>query len=211
VEAISRKDKGPASELHWTATALRTLPCREQGVGHLGNGGNALTGDRFFFEIAIYRVSHEAFNQKYQRDLERYWNSFSQRGGLPRSEVSEEFRMTTDQHFWEIYGGPWRFNQAVGWLRLFTRGSQVRGELWMAAAKRLNRRALREFRLLGKALEIQCWPEQSSSEIQSEITAELVRLGKEFRDGRLILDLECFNTIAAHIDWRLLLGFKPTQ
>lgn len=165
--------------------------------------------DRFFFEIPIYRISHEAFDQKYRLDLERYWNSFNQASGLSRSEVSEEFRMSTEQHFWEIYGGPWRFNQAVGWLRLFARGSQVRGELWMSAAKHLNRRALREFRLLGKVFELQCWPEQESNEIHSEITAELAKFGKEFRGGKLILDFECFDTMAAYVDWRRLLGFKP--
>lgn len=175
-------------------------------------GVTRLLGDRYFLEIAIYRVSHGAFNRKYQLDLDRYWDSFRQTSGLSRSEVSEQFRVSSEQHFWETYGCPWRFNQAVGWLRLFIRGSQVRGELWMSAAKRLNRRAIREFRFLGKEFEIQCWPNQSSSEIRSEIETELARFGREFRGGRLILDLECFNTTAEHMDLRQLLGFEaPTR
>ena len=77
--------------------------------------------------------------------------------------------MSTEQHFWERYGCPWRFNQVVGWLRLVTRGHEVCGELWPADAKRFSRCVLWRFPLLGKAFEIHFWPEQLPAEIVGEL------------------------------------------
>ncbi len=163
--------------------------------------------ERYFFEIAIYRISHDWFNEGYERDLRRHWEQFIRLSGRTREQVSKELRLNVEQHFWETYGGPWQFNQAVGWLRLFVLGSQIRADLWMSAAKRLQRTARHQVRLLGKAFEIHCWPEQSSTEIRTEVEEELLRFQREFRKGRLVLDLECFRIAAPCMDWRRLIGF----
>lgn len=116
--------------------------------------------------------------------------------------------MTTEQNFWENYGGPWRFNQAAGWLRLLTRGPEICGELWLSAAKRFSRRGHRRFRLLGKEFEIHFWSEQSPAEIVSGLREQIEKLARELHRGRLVLDLECFDTMATHVDWRRLLGLE---
>jgi hypothetical protein len=104
-------------------------------------GQHPLVHERYFFEIAIYRISHNRFNEGCERDLRRRWEQFTRLSGRTREQVSEELRLNVAQHFWETYGGPWQFNQAVAWLRLFVLGSQIQADLWMSPAKRLQRTA----------------------------------------------------------------------
>ena len=87
--------------------------CSPRALGR-GDMGETLVGDRYFFEIAIYRISYDKFTRQYDRDLARHWECFTRASGRTRTEVSGERRMNVDQHFWATYGGPWRFNQAVG-------------------------------------------------------------------------------------------------
>jgi len=160
-----------------------------------------LRPERYFFEIPIYRVSEERFNEGYDRDLLRWLDSIP---GLDVHQISEDLRTRMEQHFWETYGGPWRFNQAVGWLRLYVLGSQIRGEIWMSAAKRLQRKGSRRFRHEGKAFEMHCGHTESSRDICSELADELHRFQREHRSGRLHLDLECFEMLSPFIDWHQL-------
>jgi len=156
--------------------------------------------EKYFFEIPIYRVTQKRFNDDYERDLARWFRSGPDPASLP-----EHLRMSLEQHFWDTYGGPWRFNQVVGWLRLYVLGHQIRGELWMSASKRFTRNGRRRFRHVGKAFEMHCGKRQSPDEIRSEIQDELLRFRREHR--RLHLDLECFDRLAPTVDWnRLVFG-----
>lgn len=157
--------------------------------------------ERYFFEVPIYRVSEDAFGRQYDRDLEAFFGSMT----MPRDYVmSRDLRLAMERHFWETYGMPWRFNQAVGWVRLYLLGSQVRGELWRAQGRRLQRRGRRNFRHLGKAFELWCRPQMTNDEIRRAIEDELLAVGRGLRRGH-ILDLECFRTLAAHIDWHSMI------
>lgn len=92
----------------------------------------------YFMEVPIYRVSEKRFYRDYQRDLEAHLESLWPPNTPP--EILAELRPLAEVHFWKRYGGPWQFNQAVGWIRLYLLGNQFRGELWFISAKSLVRR-----------------------------------------------------------------------
>ncbi|MFQ5676616.1 MAG: hypothetical protein ACE5G1_12015 [bacterium] len=121
---------------------------------------------------------------------------------MPRDIV-----MNVEGYFWETYGGPWRFNQTVGWLRMSFAGSQIRADLWFTRAKKLLRRPRhRQFSLIGKVFELHCWPDQSSKQIYESVLNELKQFQKKFRGGRLVLDLECFSNLGPHVNWCTLIA-----
>jgi hypothetical protein len=64
-------------------------------------GQHPLVHERYFFEIAIYRISHNRFNEGYERDLRRRWEQFTGLSGRTREQVSEELQLNVAQHFWE--------------------------------------------------------------------------------------------------------------
>lgn len=163
--------------------------------------------DKFFFEIPIYRCSQEKFHNDYDRDLNNHLDTIWPNG--ERYSLSRHTVEFAKQHFWERYGAPWNFNQAVGWLRLFVTGSQIRADLWFTNAKKLLRWPKhRQISLIGKGFELTFWPEDSTPQIYETVLNELVEFEKHFRGGRLKLDLECFKNIGTHINWRALIGLN---
>ena len=157
----------------------------------------------YFMEVPIYRVSEKRFYRDYQRDLEAHLESLWPPNTPP--EILAELRPLAEVHFWKRYGGPWQFNQAVGWIRLYLLGNQFRGELWFISAKSLVRRpAHKRLEQSGKAFEYHPGPDDQSATIASTIRERLVEAVNEYRRGKLKLDLECFDNLAAYIDWRAL-------
>ncbi len=160
--------------------------------------------DLYFFEIPIYRMSEKSFNDKYDRDLERHWQCLEDASGVPCDKMSDRLRMLSENHFWETYGTPWRFNQIVGWIRLYVLGSQIRGETWMCRAKRYTRNGRRRYRFFGKAFEMSCSKDMTSAELGAEVEDRLRSCVKNFRSGKMHVDLECFMTASQFLNWRSL-------
>lgn len=165
-------------------------------------------GSRHFFELPIYRCSEDDFNRQYKKDLNERLQPLAESISAP-PEDSAVLR-NAEQNFWENYGGPWRYNQLVGWLQLYVGSDQIRGELWEVNAKRVERRMRhKQMRPTGKAFEIYCFPEDTSADILERVRGELAQFQKRFRGGRFTLDTECFDNTARALDWRALV--KPSS
>jgi len=128
--------------------------------------------------------------------------------GFTRAQLSKNIRIQVEQHFWETYGGPWHYNQVIGWIRLYVLGSQLRGDLWRMTGKRFNRKSRNQIRLLGKVFKINFTRDESSEQIRVKIEQELERLKNKWCKKKRFLDLQCFQTLASCIDWRKLLDMR---
>ena len=159
----------------------------------------------YVFEIPVYRCSRDKHAMEMERNRERIAERLRRYGGngLPSGFFEECVQRF---HAREWY--PWKFNEIVGWIRLYVLGRQIRGETWFIRAKRI-RRDLKRKRIfyVGKAFEVDISPSDTSQEIFEAILAELKKLSAEklFR-GRFI-DLETFVNVGPYINWVELLGF----
>jgi hypothetical protein len=125
--------------------------------------------------------------------------------GVKRGEA-RDWEIGAEDRFWTAYGMPWRFNQAVGWLRLYRLGFQLRADLWLLHGKRfLRRKAHKQFRLFDKAFEAWIDANMTEAEILAAITDELTDFQREWRHRKLVLDLEAFHQIAPCVRWRQLM------
>lgn len=166
---------------------------------------------RYFFEIPIYRISQERFNQKYDNDLQRYWEQFKELSGHAHNDIPKTTRLNSEQSFWETYCGPWRYNQVFGWMRLYILGSQVRGDLWRMVGKRFHRKTRNQIRPLGKAFEIDFFSDESSEQILAKVEQKLEQFQKKWRKKKRVLDLECFRTLSSCINWRKLVDMEDKE
>lgn len=161
-----------------------------------------MTSARFFFEVPLYWCDQGKFETKYTQDLEVHMGTFA--GGadtkgehLPRSAIAG-----IKERFGKGYVAPWRYNQVVGWIRLFVTGPQIRGDLWLCSNQRYSRRMNRKhITLTGKAFELHCWPHQSSQEIAHLVRTEIVSSVRRTRNGQLTPDLECFDNMSSSLNW----------
>lgn len=165
--------------------------------------------ERYFFEIGVYSRTSDKFFAERDEGLQRHlqWMTH-QSGGRTREQAPESFAFS-EAYFLKKYGG-WRYTQAIGWIRLYVLGRQIRGDIWFVDAKRINREMNKKsFQYYGKAFELSFFPGQdSSADIYSQICRALEELGNEKPFKGRYLDLETLQNVGSFINWRGLVGFE---
>lgn len=163
--------------------------------------------DQYIFDIPVYRLTSDEFNSEIDiqiaKRIARLISYDSQRRPLSREIKERERHLAIAES-----GGPWQFNQIIGWLRLFTEGRTVGGHLWWANAKRLNRRMRhKRLYLLTTGDVLGAWfPDQSSKEIFEILLERLSDMATGRPSKNRYVDLESFRRVGPFIDWSGLLG-----
>jgi len=155
-----------------------------------------------FAEIPVYRCPPDAHEQWVQHERIK-WQAPA---AVVAGEDSESFRSATNYFDSKIWY-PWRYNELIGFIRLYVCGSQVRGELWKRRAKRQTRFPRQAFYIVGDLFQSETSFLQSNDAIANALIAALEACGRERALQGRYLDLEPFRRMAAHTDWRrLILG-----
>ncbi|MDP2183231.1 MAG: hypothetical protein Q8K99_11770 [Actinomycetota bacterium] len=76
-----------------------------------------------FLEVPIYRISEARFAEQYERDVTKYVQTLTDETPLSPDQIAR-----IRGHYAYDYGGPWQYNQTVGWLRLFVLGCVFRSK-----------------------------------------------------------------------------------
>ena len=108
-------------------------------------------------------------------------------------------------HLFQSYGGPWRYNEIIGYLRLHFLGSQVRAEHWRVQRKRIvrTRRKVFDFDHWKLAPETELPVDGTSEEIFAAVMEHVQDCKAELK-GRYV-DTSTLETLGPYIDWRGLL------
>jgi hypothetical protein len=165
------------------------------------------------FEIAIYRVSEERWQEEVEEvnaaARARYLVAYG--SGLAPWSIDEEVRRRRRTLGLDI---PWEYNQAIAWVRLIWDGPVVKGYVFSIEQQRFTRqfRATNSSPYLGAVpidKVVECWffDEATSEEIAEELRRELLSLTvKGGLFARRHVDLAAFDSLAPHLDWRALVG-----
>lgn len=177
-------------------------------------------------DIPIYLWPQERYDKAMSEDTEKVVQSLirdteegpdlaeslRRAAGMPASEekirvdesIIQRWREASGRDKWEELGGPWQFNQIVGWIRVYVGWRGLGGHLWMAKGKRLQRKTRRRFRLesIGNCLPGVCTDAVSSRVVYENLLTELQAMGKDIKRH---LDLSVFERIGPYVDWRKLL------
>ena len=95
------------------------------------------------FEIGIYRARRDEFQAAYDRDLSVHMDEYRGRFEVAGAEPpTRDMCVYTEDRFFREYGGPWHYNQVVGWLRLWAAPLRVGADVWLSTARRFARISL---------------------------------------------------------------------
>jgi hypothetical protein len=158
----------------------------------------------FFFDIPIYRLRKEKYYAERESYIEKQMYGTDPEEVALRKAFYERNRdnaILFRDHLEKIYGGPWDFNEIIGYIRLHFLGSQIRGELWTVSKKRLVRTRQKLF--LYKTQKVV--PEKdillpASNEEIYRIICEYLEDAKKQLKGRFI-DTSTFERLGRYIDW----------
>lgn len=185
--------------------------------------------DREFFELAVYRVSPEAWFEDTSQRLSRRTEVML----LPKIEKGMEIH--EDDRIWadtwsrraeKVYG--WDYNEVIGWIRVLWDGPGpvVKAYAWEVGhvgdaqhdwkRRRRYQRGFTPFPFFGgvpifKVGETWLDDRQSDEEIYQEIRACLCAVvAKDGAFPKRHLDLRIFDNVAPFMRWRELVGFAAT-
>ena len=165
--------------------------------------------DIYFFEIPVYRCSSEdhEHEQLGKRSLV-IQNTRSLNIDAPNQiTANTEHRMLVhyDKNQWES----WNYNEIVGWIKLHTLGSQIRGELWLIRQRITKVLKRKTFRFSGKLFEFTPhlyldaaeYPERLPEHLVERIELGLSRL----KPSTLVPDFTCFRGASHYLNWQEML------
>ena len=108
------------------------------------------------------------------------------------------------QRIGRSFGGMWRYNEIIGYIRLHFLGTQIRGEYYAVRAKRIVRTRRKEFeyKTWNLAGEISIPPDASNEEIFDAVRRYVGRCRGVLT--RRVVDDESLEALGPHIDWQAL-------
>jgi hypothetical protein len=153
-----------------------------------------MRGQVFLFDVPVYRLAED----EYYKQREAYVLEHLATAGARSSEAQSAFR----SHLEESYGGPWDYNEIVGYIQLHFLGSQIRGEYFSVDAKRIVKTRCKTFvfRAHKLAPEIQIPRDATSNEICQLVNQYLDKCAEEL--PRRYIDSSLLDSMAPYVDWR---------
>jgi hypothetical protein len=102
----------------------------------------------------------------------------------------------------------WRYNQAIGWLRLFTSDhSHIRADYYWVKERITKNLKNKLFRYCfeEKTFQLDILPAMTSNDIYMSLNQRIEGLMRKEPFSKYYIDLELFQNIGPYIDWRALL------
>lgn len=168
--------------------------------------GFGIESGQLLFEVPVYRTSPAAWHNEVNESIHRLEQSSIHTDPIKRHGHALELASLE-----RGYQSP-AYNQVIAWLRLVwdEPGPVVKGYAYQVPQQRI----LRNFKpgrynWRGKVLEAWFTRDDSSTDIAAEIREGIVdtcSMGKVFY--RRHIDLEAFDSLAPHLNWRNLLGLQ---
>ena len=164
-----------------------------------------MPADFYFFDVPVYQIEEK----KYYSERDRWVDQILFPPNDPYSSVRREKELQDPRslvgsrdHLERSFGGCWRYNEIIGYIRLHFLGSQIRGEYYGVQKRRIvrTRRKILEYQAWKLAPEIDIPPKSKSSEILNLIVEYINDCRNELK-GRFV-DSRILDAIGPYVDWR---------
>jgi hypothetical protein len=161
------------------------------------------------FDIPVYRVSPDDWSAEIQKLDDRV--EAARRKDVPEGVDPDPDSIRRSQSYHRHVRGydlPWVYNQVIGWVLVARDGWEpvIEGTAYRMAQKRIHRNSRAPYEWIGRAFILQ-FRDETSEEIGGSVRSELTKLtrsGEVFH--RRYIDLDAFDSLAPHLDWRRLIG-----
>lgn len=163
-----------------------------------------LTEFNSLFEIPIYRLSPEEFEEELEKELDRIC--------MPLKEFEELFEKDAVQkyeahrHALKLHiEYPWKFNEIVGWLLLTSDSEIFSGELFYKRGKRIVKGSTSRIDYREVAFRFDIKDSWTDKVVYNRILAELKGLNQNTLTKNRYIDTNSFETVGEYIRWNKLI------
>lgn len=162
---------------------------------------------RYFLDLPVYRITEDRYYSDRAACVDRILfppgASYSEQRRAAEKKNPDSLADIKD-HFEKAYGGCWRYNEIIGYIRLHFLGSQVRGEYYGVNGRRIVRTRTRrlEYRTWKLAPEVDISHDATDTDIFAAIMEYVDACRAEVK-GRHIDDSQ-LAALGRYINWREL-------
>ena len=162
---------------------------------------------RYFYDLPVYRLRRD----EYYAARDKYIDQTLFQPGTPEEPNLRQHENSNPRsndtfrdHLVRVYGGCWEFNEIIGYIRLHSLGSQVRGEYFAVAKQRIvkTRKKTLECITLKLAPEVDIEPPFGTTEVLTAVQ-QYIRDCKMELPKRFI-DTSNFDKLSPYINWETL-------
>ena len=158
---------------------------------------------KYFFEIPVYRLSENAYQKEEEKFLLKFHNKVHLKNGKVNSNISyNQFKENSC-----LYRDTWRYNEIIGYIRLYIMGYQIRGEYYQHNVTRIYKTRTKHYKLKTQKLATEITLLHKTNEnIYQSIVRYINKCNAEL--VKRYIDVETFYQIGKYIDWNGLIRGK---
>ena len=165
--------------------------------------------ERHFFEVPVYRLPEGDYQEQRAQWVEG--RIYSTKKGEHHLQVKRSYhkkypeKLLEEQlHAWTRYGGSWRYNEIIGYIRLWFQGTRVGCDYYRVEAKHIVRTRRKRFNGWPSTLAAPASiPLNTPSAGVYAIIRDFLERCAEELPGRYI-DLEHLDMLSPFVDWSAL-------
>ncbi|TDA69667.1 hypothetical protein E0765_00025 [Sulfuricurvum sp. IAE1] len=155
---------------------------------------------KYFFDIPVYRLSEEKYDAQTDAEIQENYQQMYLKNGRAKPSISY------DDYFekMSIFYDPWRFNETIGYIRLYFLGHEIRGDYCQHKVSRIykTRRKHIRYKTYKLADEISIL-NQNDTQIYESILLYLQKCASEL--PKRYIDMENFKQIGRYVHWNALI------
>lgn len=154
--------------------------------------------DDYFMVLPVYRITQEAYLSSMDSHIQK--EMYSTTKNIDFYKTNLRLREQHEGLLRCLYGGPWEFNEVIGFIKLFFYGSQVRGEYWAVQSKRIVKSRRKQFEYKTHKL-------HAERRIREKSNNHILESVREYIEGcknelpRRHIDTREFEALSPHINW----------
>lgn len=153
----------------------------------------------FLFDIPVYRLSEEKYNNDMEVHLNKYFSQWNMKDFYQRNLGKKVQDIDYEKN---KFGGKWRYNEIIGYIRLCVSGSQILGWYYQHNAKKQFKTRKKQFEYVTNKLapELNLPRDANSKDIYLVMLQYLKDCKKELRNR--FIDSSGFERIGPFVDWK---------
>jgi len=155
---------------------------------------------KYIFNIPVYRLSEKDYQKEEDKfSLEFYNDVILRKGSVNSSTSYEDFKEN-----WMMYRDMWRYNEIIGYIKLYILGSQIRGEYYQHKSSRIRKTRTKHFKFqTHKLVAEKNLSKKTNEEIFNIILIYIKDCSLELK--KRYIDIEDFEQIGKYINWNNLI------
>ena len=157
---------------------------------------------KHLFDIPVYRLPKETYTKQQEDYVKTNVSGYDTDKLFANVHDDDAKQKINDaSYYFKEFGGGWRYNEIIGYIRVHKFGDQIRAEYWQTDVKRIVKTRKKEFIIKSHKLvpEVKIKDISCNDDIKNAIDTCILRCKKKLKTRHI--DLDDYNRIANNVNW----------